>query len=65
MSVGAVLLWMSMITEAGVVLEKLFEIGRRMQAGEDVTEEELLAARAATKAAVARWDDAAGNDREG
>ena len=58
------LAWASVVLEIGKVSAELLELGRRLQAGEAVTVDELQAAKQRTDQAVAGWDAAASGDRE-
>lgn len=53
------------ITEGILMLGRLAELHARQQAGQEITDEELQAAKAAGKAAIQRFDNAAACDKEG
>jgi len=59
----AILAWANLVLEVGAMFERLMTVGRRMQAGEDISPAELERLKAATDAAVARWNAAAPADR--
>ena len=57
------LTWASVVLEIGKVGTELLDLGRRLQAGEAVTLDELEAAKQRTAEALAGWDAASENDR--
>lgn len=59
-----IIMWMSVVTEIGAMLERLFALGKRIQAGEHVTLDELQAFKTETDAAVAAFDAAAARRKE-
>lgn len=56
--------WVLVVTQALRAIRGLVEIGEKMAAGEDVTDEELAAKKAETQQAIANWNAAAEHDRK-
>ena len=59
----AILAWVSLVTELATMLSKLGLIGQKIQAGEDVSAEELAVLKTQSDAAVAAWNAADDGDR--
>lgn len=62
MDPSTLILFAQLVTQVGAVMGELTVVARRIEAGETVTQHELLALRRQTAAAVARWNDAADKD---
>ena len=56
--------WAGVILELGVMTAELLDLGRRINAGEQVTAEDLAAAKAECQQAAADLDAAGAHDRE-
>ena len=56
--------WANMVLEFGVLGTELLDLGRRINAGEQVTDADLASAKAECQAAVGDLDAAGAHDRE-
>ena len=64
MTPGAILLWAQVVMEFGTLAERFAALSKRIHSGEEVTEEELKAARVSRNEAVDAWNDAGEHDKE-
>ncbi len=64
MNTAIFLLWLQSVTEAVAVIERLFALKKQSDAGEEITEEQLLAAQEKTHQTVDALEAAGVHDRE-
>ena len=60
----SIALLLGLIAEGVGVATEIADLARRVRAGDEITEEEILAVREKRKGKLQEWDAAASNDRE-
>ena len=63
MDPSTLILLAQLVAQVGTIMGQLTAVAQRIEAGETVTQDELLTLRRQTAAAVARWNDAADKDK--
>lgn len=61
MSTQSILLVLKLVSEGVGVAKEISDLAKRVQAGEEITDIEIEAARQQVADSVAEWDKAAGN----